>query len=49
MLGELPEQLWQLVFEEPLLTLAGVDSREERSQLAGLVGEGLVEVNEAAH
>ncbi len=49
MLGELAEQFGELVFEEPLLALAGVDPSEEDAELARLVGEGPIEVDEAAH
>jgi hypothetical protein len=49
MFGEAPEEFWHLVLEEPLLASARVDPGQDRTELARLIAECLVEVNEATH
>ncbi len=49
MLGELPKQLGQLISEQPLPAPAGVDPGQDGAELSRLAGEGLVDVDEAAH
>jgi hypothetical protein len=48
-LRELFEHLGDLVQEELLSSAAGVNSREDRSQLPWLTGKGSVKVNKAPH
>src|SRR4029077_125520 len=49
MLGELSQQLGQLVLEQSLPAPAGVDSGQDGAELTRLSGEALVDVNEATH
>jgi len=46
-LGQLSQKLWQLVFEEALAALCGVDPGKDRSQITWLGAEGSVDVDEA--
>jgi hypothetical protein len=49
MLGEARQQLGLLVREQLLSAFAGVDASQEGTELSGLPGEALVDVNEAMH
>ncbi|HEX5853291.1 MAG TPA: hypothetical protein VFY36_09370 [Solirubrobacteraceae bacterium] len=48
-LGELLEELGQLVCEQALLTSSGIDSSQSRTKLDRLVGKRALEIDKAPH